>query len=49
MTPADVYYGWREEILKRRAEQKEHTIVRRLEYNLNRCEPQPGGEPALEL
>ena len=49
MTPEDVYYGWREEILKRRAEQKKHTIVRRLEYNLNRCEPQPGGELALEL
>ena len=33
MTPADVYYGRREEILRRRAEQKQRTIEQRLRYN----------------
>jgi putative transposase len=37
VTPADVYYGCREEILRRREEQKQRTIQRRLEYNLGRC------------
>jgi len=39
VTPADVYYGRREDILKRRKEQKEQTILQRLEYNLGRCLP----------
>ena len=37
VTPADVYYGRREEILRRRAEQKQRTIRQRLRYNLGRC------------
>jgi putative transposase len=45
VAPADVYYGRREEILKRREEQKQQTILRRLEYNLGRCAMQPEGEP----
>jgi hypothetical protein len=32
----DVYYGRREEILHRRAEQKQRTIEQRLRYNLSR-------------
>ena len=36
VTPADVYYGRREEILRRRAEQKQRTIEERLRYNLGR-------------
>ncbi len=37
VTPADVYYGRREQILKRREEQKQQTILRRLDYNLGGC------------
>jgi RNA-directed DNA polymerase len=40
VTPADVYYGRREEILRRRNEQKQRTIQQRLRYNLSRCNPQ---------
>lgn len=36
VTPADVYYGRREEILRRRTEQKQRTIEERLRYNLGR-------------
>ena len=36
VTPADVYYRRREEILRRRAEQKQRTIEQRLRYNLGR-------------
>ena len=36
VTPADVYYGRRDEILRRRAEQKQCTIEQRLRYNLGR-------------
>jgi putative transposase len=36
VTPADVYYGRREEILRLRAEQKQRTIEERLRYNLGR-------------
>ena len=36
VTPADVYYGRREEILRRRGEQKLRTIEERLRYNLGR-------------
>ena len=39
VTPADVYYGRREEILRRREEQKQRTIAERLRYNLGRLEP----------
>jgi putative transposase len=44
VTPADVYYGRREEILRRRAEQKQHTIEQRLRYNLGRCNLKLKGE-----
>ncbi len=40
VTPADVYFGRRQEILKRREEQKQATIYRRFRYNLG----QPLGE-----
>ncbi len=40
VTPADVYFGRQEEILKRREEQKQATIYRRFRYNLG----QPLGE-----
>ena len=33
VAPADVYYGRREEILKRREEQKRQTLYERFEYN----------------
>ncbi len=33
VTPVDVYYGRREEILRGRAEQKQRTIEQRLRYN----------------
>jgi hypothetical protein len=32
-TPADVYDGWREAILRRRAAQKSRTLARRVRYN----------------
>lgn len=32
--PADVYYGWREEILGRREEQTQRTLYERIECNL---------------
>ncbi len=44
VTPADVYYGRREEILRRRAEQKQCTIEQRLRYNLGRCNLKLKGE-----
>ncbi len=40
VTPSDVFFGRREEILKRREEQKQATIYRRFRYNLG----QPRGE-----
>ena len=49
VTPADVYYGRREEILQRRAEQKQRTIQQRLRYNLSRCNHQLMGELNSEL
>ena len=44
VTPADVYYGRREEILRRRAEQKQRTIEERLRYNLGRSNLKLTGE-----
>jgi putative transposase len=49
VAPADVYYGRREEILKRREELKQHTITQRTEYNLGRCNHQLTGELTTEL
>lgn len=43
VTPADVYYGRREEILRRRKKQKQRTIQQRLRYNLSRCHHQLTG------
>jgi len=48
VTPADVYYGRRGEILKRREEQKQQTILRRLDYNLGGCTPSTQGEPGIQ-
>jgi hypothetical protein len=44
VTPADVYYGRREEILRRREEQKQRTIQERLRYNLGRSNAKLMGE-----
>ena len=44
MTLADVYYGRREEILRRRAERKQRTIEQRLRYNLGRWSHELTGE-----
>ncbi len=48
VTPADAYYGRREEILRRRAEQKQHTMERRLRCNLGRWDQKPRGELKLK-
>ena len=48
VAPADVYYGRREAILRRREEQKELTIQARLRYNLGRADLQPEGDSTLE-
>jgi putative transposase len=48
VAPADVYYGRREEILRRREEQKELTIQARLRYNLGRGNQQPEDDSNLE-
>jgi hypothetical protein len=37
VAPAHVYYERREEILRRREEQKQRTIDEQLRYNLGRC------------
>jgi hypothetical protein len=39
-----MYYGRREEILRRRAEQKQRTIEQRLRYNLSRWNQKLTGE-----
>ena len=35
-TPADMYYGRRENVLRRREEKKQRTVLRRIEYNIGR-------------
>jgi putative transposase len=49
VTPADVYYGRREEILQRRKEQKQATLDRRFQYNLGQVPNQTRGELGSEL
>jgi putative transposase len=44
VTPADVFYGRREEILRRREKQKQRTIQERLRYNLGRSNLKLTGE-----
>ncbi len=46
-TPADVYYGRREEILKRREEQKPKTLCERFQYNLAEKDNRATGEPEV--
>jgi len=48
VAPADVYYGRRDEILRRREGQKELTIQARLRYNLGHADLQPEGGSTLE-
>ena len=49
VTPADVYYGRREEILKRRKDEKQATLGRRFRYNLGQAPNQTRGELRTEL
>jgi Integrase core domain len=42
VTPGDVYYGRREEILNRRKEQKQATLESRFQYNLGLSQTKPG-------
>lgn len=49
VTSADVYFGRREETLKRRKEQKQETLDRRFRYNLGPSPDQPWGELGSEL
>ncbi|MDR3747601.1 MAG: integrase core domain-containing protein [Acidobacteriota bacterium] len=48
VAPADVYYGRREEIRRRREEQKQRTLEARLRYNLGRSEPSSEGDSGLQ-
>jgi hypothetical protein len=45
VTPADVYAGRREQILRRREEQKRQTLYDRFQYNLGRKPTRTTGEP----
>ena len=45
MTPTNVYYGRREEILKRREEQKQQTVQERSRYSLGQTVNRATGEP----
>ena len=49
VTPADVYYGRQEEILKRRKEQKQVTIDARFRHNLGQAPNPTWGERGSEL
>ncbi len=49
VTPADVYFGRREEILKRRKEQKQATLESRFQYNLGQAPDLTRGEPGQRL
>ena len=49
VTLADVYFGRREEILKRRKEQKQETLDRRFQYNRGPAPNQTRGELGTEL
>jgi putative transposase len=46
--PADVYYGRREEILRRREEQKRRTLYERIQYNLDQKSNRATGEPETQ-
>ncbi len=48
VTPADVYYGRREEILQRREEQKRLTLYERFLYNLGQNTNRATGEPEAQ-
>jgi transposase InsO family protein len=47
-TSADVYFGRREKILKRRKEQKQATLERRFQYNLGEVLNPTSGELGIE-
>jgi putative transposase len=49
VTPADVYYVRREEILKRRKEQQQATLERRFQYNPGHASDPARGELGSEL
>jgi putative transposase len=49
VTPPDVCYGQREEILKRRKEQKQETLERRFRYNLGPAPDPTRDEPGTGL
>lgn len=44
VTPADVYYGRREDILKRRGKQEQATLNRGFQYNLGQAHNPTRGE-----
>jgi putative transposase len=49
VTPADVYFGRREGILRRREKQKQETLGRRFQYNLGQAANPTRGELGTEL
>jgi transposase InsO family protein len=49
VTPTDVYFGRREETLKRRQEQKQATLDRRFQYNLGQAPNPTRDELGTEL
>lgn len=48
VTPADVYYGWRKEILRRREEQKRETLYERFQYHLGQKTNRATSEPEVQ-